>query len=273
MSHSSDSSRESGNTKQIPPAKHWCFTLNNYTQLEKEMFKNIDRKIVPRLIFQEEKGEEKETPHLQGYLEFASKKRPKSVFKSKRVHWEKRKGTIDDNIKYCSKDGDRIEGTEVYVRGFELPFVQKIDKFMKWQLHILDILKESSDDRFIHWYWDKKGGIGKTTFQKWIYTHMENVLICSGKAADMKYAVVTHLQNTKMHPKIILVNIPRSSLDYVSYPGIENVKDMFFHCGKYEGGQVCGPKPHMFVFANDEPKREEMSLCRWKITELKVKKL
>lgn len=270
MTDSSDSSTGSGNTKQIPPAKHWCFTLNNYTISEMEMFKTSNSSIVPRLIFQQEKGEEKETPHLQGYLMFASKKRPFSVFKNcNRIHWEKMKGTVDDNIKYCSKDSDRIAGTEVYLRGIELPFKQSIKELKKWQSHILDILKEKPSDRHIYWYWEDKGGIGKTTFQKYVFTHLDNVLICSGKSADMKHAVVDFIEKRKMYPKIILVNIPRASLDYISWSGIEEVKDMFFHSGKYEGGQVCGPCPHMIMFANEPPDKTKVSKDRWKIKELK----
>lgn len=68
-----------------------------------------------------------------------------------------------------------------------------------------------------------------------------------------------------MHPKTILMNIPRSKTGFVSYTGIEEIKDMFFYSGKYEGGQVCGPQPHVIVMANAEPEFEKMSDDRWDV--------
>ena len=43
---------------------------------------------------------------------------------------------------------------------------------------------------------------------------------------------------------------------------------MFFFSGKYEGGMVCGPNPHVLIFANDEPDTHKMSADRWIIKEL-----
>ena len=92
----SNGSTRVGNTKRPSPAKHWCFTLNNYTT---EDIENILGSIgsdgstfgsKPKYIFQEEEGEEG-TPHLQGYINFDRKVRPKNVFKwerAQRIHWE-----------------------------------------------------------------------------------------------------------------------------------------------------------------------------------------
>ncbi len=265
---SSNSSKESGNTKQIPPAVNWCFTLNNYSSEDIKVFTDIDSSIVPRYVFQEETGE-KGTPHLQGWLRFKSKKRPMSVFKNKKVHWEKMKGSVQQNITYCSKADTRTG--EVFRRGVAVPFVQIIDKFYYWQEEIKSILKKEIDDRKLYWYWESKGCAGKTTFQKYIYTHFDGVLIVSGKASDMKHAVVNYIEKFKTEPTIILCNIPRHSLNYVSYTGIEEVKDMFFHSGKYEGGQVCGKPPHFFIFANEGPELDAVSKDRWVIKRIKKK--
>ncbi len=265
--NSSNSSKKSGNTNQISPALNWCFTLNNYTSNDIKMFKDIPSSIVPKFIFQEETGETG-TPHLQGYLRFTTKKRPKSVFDCNRIHWEKCRN-VTKSIAYCQK-GDTRTG-EVFRRGIEAPFVQKIDAFYYWQEEILSLLKKEPDTRSLHWYWEPKGCAGKTTFQKYVYTHLDDVLIVSGKSADMKHAVVDFLLKNKCHPKIILCNIPRHSLNYVSYTGIEEVKDMFFHSGKYEGGQVCGPCPHFIIFANEKPELESVSKDRWIIHRIRKK--
>jgi len=101
---SSNSSKgKSGNTRQISPSKHWVFTLNNHT-LE-NINEILECSSIKRYSFQEETGENG-TPHLQGYLEFVTKKRPKSIFKNFNAHWEKCRN-IKLAIAYTQKDDTR----------------------------------------------------------------------------------------------------------------------------------------------------------------------
>lgn len=257
--------KESGNTRQIPPAKHWVFTVNNYTFSDIEMFTGSDSSIIERYVFQEETGENN-TPHLQGYLMFVTKKRPLSIFKSTKVHWEKCRD-IHKAIQYCQKSDTRTG--KVYTRNILTKYKVTITEFYKWELEIIAEIKKEPSDRTIFWYWEPKGCHGKTTFQKWIHCNYYDVLIVSGKNADMKHAVVNHIENKGSYPRIILCNIPRSSLSYISYSGIEEIKDMFFHSGKYEGGQVNGPRPHFFIFANEPPEDGQISEDRWIIKKVK----
>jgi len=81
----------------------------------------------------------------------------------------------------------------------------------------------------------------------------------------MKNGIVTYNDTNKCLPKIVLINVPRSSLDFVSYTGLEEIKDMFFYSGKYEGGMVCGASPHVIIFANEEPDYNKMSSDRFKV--------
>ena len=263
--NSSNSSVKSGNTKQISPSKHWIFTLNNHTAEDIKMISSVESSIVPKFIFQEEKGENG-TPHLQGYLMFATKKRPLSIFDTKRIHWEKCKN-VKASIAYCQKSDTRIG--DQWSRGIMTKYVEVIKNFYPWQEEIKSILKKKVCDRSLYWYWEPKGCAGKTTFQKWLHSHYDDVLIVSGKASDMKHAVVNHIETKNNYPKIILCNIPRSSMNYISYAGIEEVKDMFFHSGKYEGGQVNGPRPHFFIFANERPEEDIVSSDRWVIKRIK----
>ena len=86
------------------PAKKWCFTLNNHRLVDIKYLETQHCAIVPKMMFQTERGENEGTPHLQGWLEFSVKKRPMSVYKNMpRIHWEKMKGTLSQNIEYCSK--------------------------------------------------------------------------------------------------------------------------------------------------------------------------
>lgn len=246
--------------KTISPAKRWSFTLNNYTD---EDFCSICSTIRAKCsigIIGKEIGEECGTPHLQGYLEFKSKTRPLTHFKTSKIHWEKSKGNRKDNITYCSKDGD------VWYHGIQKPYTLTIDNFYDWENYVLDILKNEPDDRSIHWIWEQSGCAGKTTFCKYIFMNYENAIVLSGKASDMKNAIIDYQNTNSCLPKIVLIDIPRSTnTDFLSYQGIEEIKNMFFYSGKYEGGMVCGAPPHLFVFANEPPNKTKCSADRWRI--------
>lgn len=90
-----------------PRAIHWCFTLNNYTPL------NVDKLSAPiegvkYLIFGREVGESG-TPHLQGFVCFADRKRLKQVTDTiGKAHCTVTK-YVANSIEYCKKDGDFTE--------------------------------------------------------------------------------------------------------------------------------------------------------------------
>lgn len=258
---SNSSNGKSGNTKQISPSKHWCFTLNNYTKSNIDTFLNISSSIVPRYVFQEETGENG-TKHLQGYLCFQTKRRPHSVISNKRIHWENTKN-IQAAIAYCQKEDTRTG--EIYRRGIDPPYELELPEIYEWEQEIIDILKNEPDNRSIYWFHEPNGCAGKTTFSKWLFIHYERCIVLSGKSADMKNGIIKYKETNHNLPKIILINIPRSQLDFVSYTGLEEIKDMFFYSGKYEGGMVCGPSPHVFIFANEPPDYTKMSLDRFKV--------
>lgn len=263
-SNSSNSSVEGGNTsspstKQIAPSKRWCFTLNNYDESDIEALSSIVPECCNYGIVGKEIGENG-TPHLQGYIEFKVKKRPKSVFESKKFHWEKAKANREKNISYCSKDGD------VVLRHPKVKTVKTIspNDFHDWEKDIINSIQDEPDDRTIHWYWSKQGGIGKTSFCKYLVIH-EKFIVLGGKASDVRNGVIEYAKaNNGETPERIVVNIPRSfSEEYVSYEAFENLKDMLFYSGKYEGGMVCGNCPHLFIFANFYPEMKKLSKDRW----------
>jgi len=255
--------RESGNTKQIPPSKHWIFTWNNYSEEDiEEIIGSSNSSKIQRFVFQEETGENG-TPHLQGYIQFTTKKRPFSVFKTRVPHWEKCKN-IEKSIEYCQKEDTRT-GRQ-WFRGIMKPYKLEIRNWQQWQKDAKAILDAPIDDRTIHWFWDERGNVGKTVFCKWAYGHYNpKPIILSGKAADMKYQIVKYLDKTGILPTIILIDVPRAHTQFISYTGIEEVKNMFFCSGKYEGGQICGEPPHVIVMSNSPPDREKMSDDRWKL--------
>lgn len=272
---SSNSSTEGGNTippsspnlnvqKQVSPAKRWSFTFNNYTEINLVKIVPILRNNCLCAFFSKEIGESG-TNHLQGYAEFKSKVRPVSLFKhiTNSIHWEKSKGTREDNINYCSKDGELV-----FAHGLPIP-VRTImpSHFYKWQLSIYDLIKTKPDDRTINWFWEVKGNVGKSAFTKYLCVH-HKAIILGGKGTDCLNGVLDYIKTNGTAPEIIIFDIPRSIAEYVSYTAIEKIKDGCFYSGKYEGGMCLYNPPHIICFANQEPEFHKLSEDRWNVVRI-----
>ena len=267
MNSSNSSEGKSGNTKQISPAKRWCFTLNNY---KVEDIKGISsNSSINEYIIGEEVGD-LGTPHLQGYIEFKTKKRPMGVFKEfNNIHWEKCKGTKAQNIEYCKKDGKYHTNMKI-----KKPLKKLFDKLYWWEEELIEIIKKEPNDRDIIWVTDLGVcGTGKTTFCKYLIRN-HGAIVLGGKSADMKNGIINYkLQNNDCDPELIVCNLPKTfETKYLSYTGIEECKDMMFYSGKYEGGQVDGNCPHLIMFSNELPDIDKCDSARWQILDIKNKK-
>lgn len=84
----------------------YCFTLNNYTELE---YESICALSCSYLVCGRERGESG-TPHLQGYIYFKDACSFRSAgSRIPRAHVEVAKGSGQQNFDYCSKGGDFVE--------------------------------------------------------------------------------------------------------------------------------------------------------------------
>ena len=267
--------------KRATRAVKWVFTWNNYPSDWKKHIERV-RPLVFRLVAYAEVGE-KGTPHIQGYLEFEpyQKRRPIEYLQlPKQIHWKSgcKKGTLQSNVNYCSKDKstDHIKWN---VPEPEKPVMYEEEEYRinitlhPWQKDVCRILDHDlvhTDDRTIYWFWEPYGGLGKTTFQKWLNQNYRGVMPLSGAAKDMKNGVCEYHATEKRFPKIILVNLPKTfDMTYFSATGCEEVKDMWFYSGKYHGGPVDGRPPIMMIFSNEEPPNlDVVSRDRWLIVRL-----
>lgn len=172
---------------------------------------------------------------------------------------------------YVQKQDSKVENGWTFIYGINvwkpLDILQK-NQLYDWQEQIIEIIEKEPNNRIIHWYWEPLGKVGKSTFCKYLCVKYDG-LILSGKSADMKYAIANIVvKNKQPYPRLIVFDIPRTSKDYISYTGMEEVKNGLFFSSKYESGMVIGNCPHIFVFCNFEPNLETMSKDRWKITNL-----
>lgn len=96
-----------------PRGRYWCFTINNPTEDEESRLHTLvtDNEDVTYVGWGKEVGESG-TPHFQGYLELAGKLRlggVKLLAGFGRAHLELRKGTQEEAVTYCKKDGEYTE--------------------------------------------------------------------------------------------------------------------------------------------------------------------
>lgn len=254
-----DRDRGGGNTKPHPgqgvQRLYWSFTWNNYENIE--ILETILRGQTEWYVFQEEVGASG-TPHLQGTLCLKKKQRLTELKHiNLKIHWEPTK-CVKSSIIYCQKK-ETSKG-RIYSHGIEIPEELEVEEPWGWQEKIMEIIKEQPDKRTIHWFWEPSGGVGKTSLCKYLVIK-HNALMLSGKSNDMYHMI----SKFPMKRKIILIDVPRSTQDFINYGAIEQIKNGLIFSGKYEGSQLVFNCPHVIVFANEEPDKKMMSKDRWNI--------
>lgn len=245
----------------------WSFTWNNYTEDDIIYIKNLSYNY---LIYGKEVGEEKNTPHLQGFIYFSNGKnfeRVRKLFKNNHVEDTK---CIPASINYCMKEGDYYEYGTKPQQGKKKEPEEEIDLIKPdrpWQSDIMQLISEKPDYRSIYWYWDSIGNTGKSAFTKYLCA-TKDALCVSGKSNDCKYAIVKYKEQKKKYPNIIIFDIPRTNIDYLNYEAIESIKNGCFFSGKYECAQVIMNCPHVIIFANSPPQEYKLSADRWNIIKI-----
>lgn len=255
--------------------KRWAFTLNNYTSRDVDLLKTKEVMSVPVMIFQSEIAATG-TKHLQGYLEFAKQRRPLQFYKRilghSRMHWTACDGDREKNVTYCTKE-DTYDGKIRYERGLPRRLVKLTREVMRAnQLAIADEYKEFEDPLFgreIHWYWEEKGGWGKSILCKYM-VHQMGALLLGGANKDALYGVASWVTKFGEGPPIIIFDIPRVNAGAVSYQSLEYIKNGVFYNSKYESGMVLFNSPHILVFANCPPDYTKLSPDRWCVKELQA---
>lgn len=244
-------------------ARNWCFTLNNWSNEEFEDLKRYLEQNNAYFIIGKEIASTG-TPHLQGYLQFKNPRAFSSIKKiNHRIHWSKAYGNKEANIKYCSKDNEYITN---FPESKQSRILKKYENVIwkPWQQEIIDKLKNEADSRSIIWVYDEEGNKGKSFLCKYLYNKY-NCIIATGKANDIfNQCAVWQSANEDKDPELILVDVPRSNMEYLSYLSIEKLKDGLLYSGKYEGSVIqFVENVHIVIFSNELPKNGKMSKDRY----------
>lgn len=263
-----------GNTRLSPqpkakstsrPAIWWKIVLGIHDSYSHSDLVAIVAKISSKWIYQEECSPEG-FKHYQMLIQLKKKTTIGQVIKFfSPLHGAKNvqaKTSDKDFWPYCSKEETRVSGP--WVHGFpeyrEPVKVISKEEMYPWQSEVVSIVEGPVNDRLVYWYYDTKGGAGKTALVKYLCVKHDAFLF-NGKASDIASRIIV----TGVPPKLAVMNLARSQENYISYQGIEEVKDGMVASGKYEGGQCCFNSPHVIVVANFKPDETKLSEDRWKI--------
>lgn len=269
----SNVSDEGGNTRPLRArSRRFVMTLNNYSDLEKQDIIELSQCLK---IIGEEIGKSG-TPHLQCYFEFNNQKDFSTLQKiAPRAHWAKARGNREQNIQYCSKEKviyndfpEKFSEADLINKKKEriLQNRYKDVEWKPWQQSIINIINGEANSRDIWWFWEPTGNAGKTFLANYIY--MKYNCVCGdGKKADIAYKIIEWQKEHKQaDPDVIILDIPRDSLNWINYSMLEKFKDGLFSSPKYESCDVIFEKiPHVICFANEIPNIDKVSADRWHI--------
>lgn len=202
--------------------------------------------------------------HYQCYVNCCSKRRPKELrnllsemgMSNAYVTACSTAGTMALQ-NYCMKKDDTyragpwadriIETTLPPYDGEDLP-----KDLYPWQDFILGRLRQKPDDRTWNWIFDPEGCMGKSTFVKYCDFHKKATTYSFMSADNLSYLVVKGGAK-----RAYLFDLPRTKGKHDSmkdiYRTLESIKNGNVKTGKYEGGHLIMPPPHVWVFSNYMP--------------------
>jgi len=261
---------EGGGNTETPPSSsngqplqyiHHFFTWNNYKSQDIETLKSLFSHIAYDYVFQEEMGESG-TPHLQGVVSLKHRKRWTEFDLPKVIHWEK-VAHVPNSYEYCSRPTKRVGGC--WSLKYPIPMKLKIlqeSQFHEWQKIVIELIKTEPDDRTVWWLWSSKGGVGKSTFCKYLAYVYDAVLCGKGQYSDiMNIMFKANMNKTN----VVVFDLPRNNGNKISYSALEAIKNGLIVNTKYETGSKLFNSPHIIVFSNMPPVTDSMSLDRWVI--------
>lgn len=223
--------------------------------------------------------------HLQGYFELINGMNLKQLLSS----WEKfgislknkngknkirfsRNNNQQKAIAYCQKEETREDGTKPITKNARRPLIDPLKGFeyRPYQKDINKIVNPNIVRRKVIWIYDRDGNKGKSDY---IY-HLtlkfpNNVVLADGSIKDVGYYLQQKLQDEpEFDPYIVFFDFVRSKENYISYEGIEKIKNGLMFSSKYDSGKVQFNPPQLVVFANFEPDLTRLSADRWEVWEI-----
>lgn len=301
------------NPRVVTRARRFVFTKNNYTEDDLAYLIALferpeENKEVSYLLFGKEIAPTTGTRHLQGYIEFNTRKTFVACRQIlTRCHVEVAKGNPQQCATYAKKDGDFTEFGSItrqgkrsdvesfleWIKAFDgypsdveiaeafpslffhsykacvrwremfcsAVILETPDRLRDWQAQLEEILRAPpDDDRKILFYVDENGGTGKSFFVRYYLSKYDDgQMFGIAKRDDLAHAV-------DVTKKVFLINVPRTSMEYLSYSFLEQLKDRLLFSPKYDSRmKKMLYKTHVVVFCNEYPDMTKLSGDRYEV--------
>lgn len=292
---------------KISRAKNFCFTYNNYTDKCLSRLQNLDLKAhgVQYLIFGKEQASTTGTEHLQGFVQFQSRRTLNQIKKIiGDCHYSVSR-SLDASIEYCKKEGDFFEygdfkgGTQgkrsdleefkaevklglrdrKTLREEHSEVAARFPKF--FNDYISDHLPkpEFPQHELRQWQVDLEALLDKTPDDRqitFVVDHKGN----EGKSWFAHYYEQKHDNVQVMvpgkkadmaytlidEPHCLIVDAPRSKQgEFVQYDFLEEVKNGYVFSPKYESRVKHFRAPHVVCMMNEYPDMTKLSEDRYNI--------
>lgn len=132
----------------------------------------------------------------------------------------------------------------------------------EWQEDILTLIKGIPDDRKVYWYYDTKGGTGKSTFTKYLIKYEGAIAI----STTVKERVIRAYDGEP----VIVMDITRQEGQEksINYSILETLKNGYGFNTMYDPGLKLWKIPHVIVFSNLPPNIDALSSDRWSIHDI-----
>ncbi len=242
---------------QPPQLKHHFFTFNNYVRDDILILIKLFDEICYMYCFQEEKGDSG-TEHLQGVISLHRRMRRTEFGLSKKIHFEKVRD-LTQSYNYCS-DIKKRSG-DIFCKNYKVQKHFLIKDKKKWMIDLEEIIKvKCENNRVINWYYDTKGGAGKSVFAKYLCLYYNAIYLSRGNYKDL-----INLIYKSDNVNIVILDLPRNNGNRVSYDALEAIKNGIICNVKYETGMKVFDSPHIIVFSNERPDLTCLSKDRWNI--------
>jgi len=128
-----------------------------------------------------------------------------------------------------------------------------------WQSRLVDRLTLDTDDRKLIFVIDEIGNTGKSWFVNFYLSHhpYSAQFLSVGKRDDIAHAIRTHV-------RVFLVDIPRTCMQYLQLPVLEQIKNGLVMSPKYHSMEKrMASKVHIVIFANEMPDPNALSQDRY----------
>jgi len=205
--------------------------------------------------------------HIQGRISFKQKCRLKQAIEilgTPQIHLSKTSSANVSNNFYVMKEDTRVDGPyqnteedDIYVPRQ----IREITELYPWQKTLIEISKEW-DKRSIHIIIDEKGNIGKTILTQYMmcYKLGRKVPYCNNYKDLMR--MVCDIPTSKCY----IIDLPRA-IDkeklHGMFAAIEEIKSGYAWDDRYKFKEKLFDCPQIFVFTNEVPERQMLSMDRW----------